>query len=331
MNTPLAPSDERIELGLERLLLYVEAHPVKKLKTARQRRVQRTRLGLGAVAIAAATVAIVMVSSIAPPAGGASAQAAEILKAAAQASITASDPVVGVGQFLKVETTATYTSSDLTGAAPAHQYQYTTGLYIPANKSDVWVWERDEPRPTAFTNPDDLPAALASWEHTSAAEKHMLVRGRSGDANSPFVAPTSYENLSRNPQVLLTQLAGKATKDVQASSSKAWTAMTDLLQTGQLPADLRAAIYKAAILIRGIASLGTDQAADGTSGDAIGMVNNFTNQVGKKVSARQDIIIDPTTGQMIGRRTVLLSPTGQPVGPSSEWTAVKTTVVDTAP
>jgi hypothetical protein len=331
MNTPLAPSDERIELGLARLLLHVEAHPVKKLKTARQRRVQRTRLGLGAAAVAAATVTIVLVSSIAPPAGGASAQAAEILNAAAQASITASDPVVGVGQFLKVETTASYTSTDLTGSAPPYQYQYTSGIYIPANKSDLWVWKQDEIKPTLHTNPNDLPAALTRWEQTSAAEKHILVRGRPGDENSPFVVPTSYENLSREPKTLLTQLGGTTAKDVHSPNNKAWNKMTDLLETGQVPADLRATIYKAAILIPGMAFMGTDQAADGRSGDAIGIVTNFTNKAGEKVSSRQDIIINPTTGQMIGRRTVLISPTGQPTGPSGEWTSVKTTVVDTAP
>ena len=60
---------------------------------------------------------------------------------------------------------------------------------------------------------------------------------------------------------------------------------------------LRAALYKAAALIPGV-SVTDDQAAlDGQSRVAIGRVEGALN-------VRQDITIDPTTGQLIGEREV---------------------------
>ncbi|MCC9205782.1 hypothetical protein [Arthrobacter sp. zg-Y769] len=53
--------------------------------------------------------------------------------------------------------------------------------------------------------------------------------------------------------------------------------------------------------------------------------------LGMKTSSydvRQEIIIDPATGQPIGEREVLR---GIPAGTATAWTAVTTSVVDSAP
>ena len=336
MTTPLLPTDDQIERGLARLLQHIDAHPVMADVAMRKPAVRRTRpaglrIGIGAVAVAAATITIVIAGTLSPNGGGASAQAAEVLIAAATATVSSSDPVAGAGQYLKVETVASYTSQNLTGATGSFQYQYVTSLYIPADRSDQWVWVRDQPAPTIATNPDNLAAALKSWVGESAAEKHMVVRGRPGDAgNTTFSSPDSLQSYSRDPKVLLQQLGGTA-KDPQVVGDSAWGKITDLLETGVVPGDLRAALYKAATLIPGVALLGTDQTLNGRSGDAIGLVITSPKTGGKEVSHRQDIIIDQSSGLMIGRRTVTLNPSGKPVGTSGEWTSVQTTIASTAP
>jgi hypothetical protein len=89
---------------------------------------------------------------------------------------------------------------------------------------------------------------------------------------------------------------------------------------------MRAALYKAAAGIPGVTI--TDRAAtlDGHTGVAFG------RDEGNGV--RQEIIIDPSTGLLIGERQVLLKDgvlPGVRAGESMGWTAVTTTVVNSAP
>ena len=336
MTTPLLPTDDQIERGLTRLLKHVEANPVPSSHQTHQparRRARRIslRIGVGAIAVAAATALIVFTGTLGTPGGGASAQAAEVLNAAATATINSSDLVVPPGQYLKVETVGSYTSQDLTGTAGSHQYNSVSSLYIPADRSDQWVWVRDEPAPTLATNPNDLAAATKSWLGMASDEKHRVVRGHPEDAdNSMFSTPTALESYSRDPKVLLEQIGGSS-KDSSRTSATAWVKITDLLQTGLIPADLRAALYKTAVLIPGISLLGTDETLNGRSGDAIGLVVTSRETDASAASIRQTIIIDPDNGQMIGRRTVALDSSGKSTGASGEWTAVQTTVSPSAP
>lgn len=101
--------------------------------------------------------------------------------------------------------------------------------------------------------------------------------------------------------------------------------ITDGLRTGAVPADLRAAMYKAAALIPGVV-LGDRQATvDGRTGTAIGLPN-------PEGTSRHDLIIDPISGLVIREQYVLLVDfPGSPAGTVSGWTAIITSVVDEAP
>jgi RNA polymerase sigma-70 factor (ECF subfamily) len=84
-------------------------------------------------------------------------------------------------------------------------------------------------------------------------------------------------------------------------------------------------MYKAAALIPGV-TVGDRQATvDGRTGIAIGIPS-------ADGAVRTDIIIDPTSGLVIGEQDVLLKDyPGLPAGTVSTWTSVKTSVVNAAP
>lgn len=85
----------------------------------------------------------------------------------------------------------------------------------------------------------------------------------------------------------------------EVPESEAFVTIADGPRTGVVPADLRAALYKAAALIPGV-TVGDRQAkVDGKTGIAIGIPS-------PDGVARTDIIIDPTSGLMIGEQDVLL-------------------------
>ncbi|WP_160669330.1 hypothetical protein [Pseudarthrobacter sp. ATCC 49987] len=101
--------------------------------------------------------------------------------------------------------------------------------------------------------------------------------------------------------------------------------ITAALRTGVIPADLRAAFYKAAAFIPGVTVVDKQATIDGRTGIAIGIPS-------PDGGSRQETIIDPTTGLMIGERNVLLKDyPGFPAGTVMTWTSVRTSVVNTAP
>jgi hypothetical protein len=96
--------------------------------------------------------------------------------------------------------------------------------------------------------------------------------------------------------------------------------VADLLRSGLVPADLRAALYRALALLPGLEI--TEDVANlaGKHGTAFGIDGDIE---------RQDLIIDPATGEFIGERTVALA--GGPLYPAgtvTNFSSVSTTVVD---
>lgn len=108
-------------------------------------------------------------------------------------------------------------------------------------------------------------------------------------------------------------------------NSEALVFIADLLRSGVVPGDLRAALYKAAALIPEVTVTDEQATLDGRKGIAIGRVEDASH-------FRHDIIIDPKNGLPIGERQVLTAPLGtMSAGTATTWTAVETSVSDTAP
>jgi len=85
----------------------------------------------------------------------------------------------------------------------------------------------------------------------------------------------------------------------KSPESEAFVTIADGLRTGVVPADLRAALHKAAALIPGVTVGDRRATVDGRTGIAIGVPS-------PDGVVRTGIIIDPTSGLVIGEQDVLL-------------------------
>ncbi|MDD7834250.1 CU044_5270 family protein [Paenarthrobacter sp. AB444] len=292
------------------------------------------------ISAAAALIAGTMVIAdvVRPGSPGATAEAAEVLNNAAAATIRTSDPVVGPGQYLKVET------KQLTGggaqASDGRQinWQETTGgqVYIPSNQEGEWVWNREPRVPVESASPEakalaaDMAASLKNMP-TGQPPIVGIVRAPGGAfyGNEPAaIIGTPLKdagNLPKDPRALLDLIYERTKGAGKSPDSEAFVTIADGLRTGAVPAELRAALYKAAALIPGVTLSDRQAMVDGRTGTAIGIPS-------PDGGIRSDIVIDPESGLVIGEQSVLLrdypeAPAGTIVG----WTSVRTSVVDSAP
>lgn len=298
----------------------------------------RRRVVMVSAAAAFLVGIIVAADVVLPDRSGATAEAAEVLNDAAAATIQTSDPVVGPGQYLKIETTELTGSGAQAADGSALNWQETTGgqVYVPADREGEWIWNRE----------DRVPL-----ESSSEAAKAMAAEIRRADLGRPAGQPSRVgivraaggafygneptviigtplrdaDNLTREPQALLDIIYERTKGAGKSRESEAFVTIADGLRSGVVPADLRAALYKAAALIPGV-TIGNRQATiDGRTGIAIGIPS-------PDGGARRDIIIDPISGLVIGEQDVLLKDyPGSPAGTVPTWTSVKTSVVNSAP
>lgn len=132
-------------------------------------------------------------------------------------------------------------------------------------------------------------------------------------------------SLPREPEALLDVIYERTKGSGVTPEAEALVTIADTLRTGVVPAELRAVLYKAAALIPGVTVVDRQATLDGRTGVAIGIT-------APDGAVRQDIIIDPTTGLLIGERHVALKATAEfPAGTATSWTSVRTSVVDSAP
>ena len=307
---------------------------------------RRTVLAVSAAAaLIAALVAVDVVGSDERP--GATAEAAEVLNGAAAATITSSDPVLAPGQYLLIDTKAVYSYGKYTEAGEfAWLVSQDSQLYVPADRSGEWVWNQEPSEPVQFFD----EASRREAERMAAEEKipGRVVAGAvpPEERNQPmraaggrFYDDTPRLTLNARPMEEVIATAPRDPEkllevvyDYQRNKGRgdtpyeeAFGTISDTLSTGVIPADLRAALYQAAALIPGVTVTDREATLDGRTGISLGMKTAGYN-------ARQELIIDPATGQVIGEREVLLEDSGGiPAGTATTWTAVTTSVVDSAP
>ncbi|BCW06322.1 CU044_5270 family protein [Arthrobacter sp. NtRootA1] len=330
----LARGREKLMTRIAQTSTTEEIRPTATVTPIRFRR----RVLFASAAAALLVGGIVVADVFRPGAPGATAEAAEVLNDAAAATIRTSDPLVGPGQYLKVET------KELTGGgaqAPDGSevnWQEMTGgqVYVPADRAGEWVWNR-APRRILDSSSDEAKALAAeiaardSYRPEGQPSSVGIVRAPGGAfyGNAPAaVIGTPLKdasNLPKDPRALL-DLIYERTKDAGKSpDNEAFVTIADGLRTGAVPAELRAALYKAAALIPGVTLSDRQATIDGRTGTAIGIPS-------PDGTARTDIIIDPDSGLVIGEQSVLLKDyPGSPAGTVTSWTSVRTSVVDSAP
>lgn len=302
----------------------------------RRRRTVTRRVLLASVAAAVLVGGIVVADVVAPEGRpGATAEAADVLNKAAAATIKTSDPVVKPGQYLKVDTKAVYSTqtTNPAGIKVAWLATQDNQFYIPADISGEWAWNREPRVPVTFFG--KVSEAEARRYETLASDAgpdlEGVFRGKGGafyDSPQQILGmplPEAIKKLAREPRKLLATIYEKTKGQGPSPESQALSTIADSLRLGVIPADLRASMYKAAALIPGVVVADKQATLDGRKGVALGV--HWAD--GK---LRQDIIIDPATGLMIGERQVaLVAMDGIPANTAFGWTAIKTSVVDSAP
>lgn len=330
------------------------------LRRRRRRAVAWT--GFSALGAGALTIALVVgnVFGIAGWHVEADPAAADALNAAAIATLEVSDPQLAPGQYLHVRTDAVYTiqahlDEDVDAArvngvvedlntVEAQYYMQREQLEVfrPVNRNDSWWWIQCRRSVAQTFGPKSELAAQQDPLNTEGPIGHLmeLPGGRfkyelpSGGAEFsnpvggftvPGGASDDFTRLPLEPDDLLTEIYRLNGQSGPSRDGQALVWIADTLRGGAVPAEYRAAMYQAAALIPGVTITDEQATLNGTTGIAIG--RDETNN-----SFRQEIIIDPATGQFIGERRVALEGYGAvAAGTSVGWTAVTTEIVDAAP
>jgi hypothetical protein len=288
---------------------------------AKPRHVAR-RVGVAALALGAIAAVVTAVAVLPPSAGPAdpSTAASSMLRTAAKA---ANDPAVADGQFLKLATTAAYLATTSLDGRP----ESTIG-YLDARMRETFIPADDSTRPIELTTYVEPTVFFGAGAEEFAARDRK--RTAEDSTNTPRVvvaepdATRPVEDLSlmpRDPQALLDYLVDFR---YQAGSSdeNVFAHVVDLLRSGTVKSDLRAALYEALALMPSVVITEQQTTLDDRRGTAIGLAT-------ADGASRQEIIIDPATGEYIGVRIVSVNGFGEiPAGTTLEYTALTASVVD---
>lgn len=303
--TGLEPDDLTLGRGRETLLARIvetEASGSAHRALRAPRRRVLPRLAWSAGGVAAAIVTALVVGSVALTAQ--SAHAAGILRAAADRTLADANLAVGPGQFLASKT---HSRDRVCGLTECEPFETTFDVYVPAELDREWVLQRGR---SDSADPGELETLRAPrGEFYGPGSPWELIPEIPSDAAAAYAWIDSQSN------------GGSASRDEEN-----FVRIVDILTTGLVPAAQRAALLDALASIPGVAATDGVENLDGISGVAIGRNEPLRN------GSRQEIIIDPNTGQVIGERQITgLAFFG--VGSGEVWSlsAIATSVVDAAP
>lgn len=286
---------------------------------------------IGAVAVAAVLVAAaLLVPSMITDHGRpvVSAEAAQALTNAAGA-IGSSDAPVKRGQYRYLQTHAWWAAFQ---GPDVRLVENVTTIWVPADPADPsqkWMLRRAPTGAVRWIHGDQAdadtrgsvsPTDLYPTINAEAACGDFYSAGgcdRPGSWQDP--TPAFLAALPRKPVALLARLRADA-PDNGNGDAELLVYTADLLKTGLVPADLRAALYQALAGLPGLEITDRQANLDGRVGMALGMQDG---------QSRQDIIIDPATGSFIGERQVLTDDMdGAPAGTALSSTSLTTAVVN---
>lgn len=312
-----------------------------------------------AAAVAAGTIAVdALVTRDGRPVVGHEAAAAELNQAAA-AAIRASDPPLAPGQFYYLRTVEV-AGTQIGGTSCGDLFYLHRNVYetwVPKDWGDQWMYRRadnvakeylrpgdaakvrrcapEEPSsgpevrkapagmfyPDGVDRPDQQPRdpSGAIVYQPSPAEVAKYVAGGSWQRPTPpFMA-----GLPRDPSQLLRRVYHDSAGRGRGRDDEAFVYIRDVLRSGVVPADLRAALFSAAALIPGVRLVSDSVNLDGRHGVAVALSDHGDSRV--------ELIFDPGSGEVIGEREVTLKSgyiPGVRAGTTIEYTSVSRQVVN---
>ncbi|WP_309112896.1 CU044_5270 family protein [Saccharothrix sp.] len=311
-------------LGAVRATVVAAAEPrtpLKLIKTAPSQPRPLRRLAAAAAAILA--IAVVVQTTLLSP-STATAEARETLTTAADIAARTTDPPVANGQYRYVTTHAWWMK---TIGAENNSFSFLNEnlieTWIPADPvAGEWLQRRRETGNRKWVKGTEAEARAAGavveespWPE-QRAKGGAFTQGLPDQGTWQFPKPQFLAGLPADPEQLYERL-----RTDSGGGKQVLVYVADALRTGLVPAHIRANLLRALTHLPGLDV--TDNAADldGRKGVALGMSED---------GERQEIILDPTTGEVIGERKVSDSMfAGIPKGTVTSYSSVTTTVVDT--
>jgi RNA polymerase sigma-70 factor (ECF subfamily) len=280
---------------------------------------------VGAGLVAAVTAAVVVVPSLVR-APSASAQAAALLTRAAD-SIHTTDPAASPGQWWRLTSSGENLSqaTDLTSTALASWLvERTRVAYIAVDGS----------RPTVVVDaPSRVVRRLAGPAGSQAPPSDPGSTWTTGIAPSRMPAnwqapsPAFLASLPRDTAALRDRLYADTAGHGQSVDGEVVVYTADVLRSGLVPADLRSALYRVLATVPGVDVTATTVTIGGRAGVAFAYDESFGDS-----HSRQEIVIDPTTGDVVGERQVTLAELdGIPAGTVTELTTASRVLVEEIP
>jgi len=301
--------------------------PVEALdaETAPRRRGHRALVAVGLMA-AVTAAALVLPSVLRAPA--ASAEAASLLTRAADA-IHAIDPVAAPTQWWRIVSHETYVTTasepDKAGAAAP-----SSAWLISSSRTQYAAVEGR--RPSVVVDSGSRVVRLLAGPADAArpvfGDGETWTTGLSpstvtGSWQQP--SPAWLASLPRDPAALRDQLYADTAGHGRSVDGEAFVYVADLLRSGVVPADLRAALYRVLATVPGVEVTSSRATIGDSSGVGLGIFEATDG-------TRQEIVVDPANGDLIGERYVAIeSRDGIPAGTVTGTTTWTRTLVDAVP
>lgn len=302
-----APTQRALGAGRAALLERAAAEGSPERAVTPRRWAPRARWAFAATG--GSLVLAVVVGNVAVNAQAA--QAASFLRAAAVETIRFADPVPGSGQYLAVRTHANWpvwTSPD-----EYTMNEQTIDVYVPADPGAEWVLHRDW---------GDMEGVTGQ----GSVETIRAVNGEFYGSGSTWLAQDLADIPTGSGAEVLAYFDEQYVGGSASREEDNFVRIVDVLRSGLVPAKTRASMFEALALIPGVTSTDGVANLDGKEGVAIGRTEMLRGGL------RQEIIIDPATGLVIGERQITtFAVFGFGFNDVVSLTAIETTITETAP
>ena len=296
-----------------------EAQPrLRTVETGKRRPLRRWLAAAAAVVLLASGGVVAQTMLFAT----ATAAAQEALTSAADIAARAEDPVLSAGQYRYVATHAWWMRT--TGSENetfSFLNENLIEVWIPADPSAEWLQRRRETGNRKWVKGTEAQARAAGALIEEAPWPEQRARGGDFVENAPehgnwqFPKPEFLAGLPTDPEQLYDRL-----REDSGGGKQALVYAADALRTGLMPAAIRANLLRALTHLPGLDVIDNAADLDGNKGVALGIAED---------GERQEIILNPHTGEVIGERKVSDSMFADiPEGTVTDYSSVTTAIVE---